>query len=352
MSEKITIKALTQKLADSLRKEFPGLEGLMDDGQNHSPAALMKQINGISNKEEKDKAVIGTFYKALFSNDVATLKALAEGDNASGGYLVPAPVRAAIITRVETLSPIRQLATVIPMTKDTLSLPRLDDNATVSWTSENASINTSTVRFGAVTLNASKLAVIIYISSELVEDADVDIVNFISDHLAKRVAREEKLKFLVGNGTGQPEGVTQASGVLAVAADDPVNADDLLSVYYRLPQGYRANAVWFIHSEDILEIRRMKNNDGDYIWKAGLEGNPDLLLGKRVFEDDDLPLGTLVLGDWSQYYIGDRRQMRISISDTAGNAWVNDQVSIKVTERVDGRVAVPYAFVKGTNFSA
>ena len=328
------------------------IDKFRSDSEKHSPEALIKQMDSISDEAERKNTKIAAWYKALLINDKSMLKALNEGTDTAGGYLVPTVVRAAIVERITELSHIRQRATVIPVTSDTFDVPRLDDSAIVSWTSENATLNTSTLTFGRVQLTPYKLAVIIYVSSELVEDANVDIVQFITNHLADRIRLEEEKTFINGDGSSKPTGIAQTSGLLEEAAGGSGSGDNLINAFYKVPQGYRQNGVWFIHSQDISEIRRLKDDNNQYLWTAGFEGSPPTILGKPVLETDWLTLGTILFGDIKQYYIADRRQMRMQISDSAGNAWVNDQVSIKVTERVDGKLIIPQSFVKITNFSA
>lgn len=351
--KRITVKQLEDRLTEKISKSIgTTVEDLLEKKAEHPVETLIKKIDSIADEGERKNAKIAAFYKALFTDDRVMLKALSEGTDTAGGYLVPDIVRAAIIERVTEMSHIRQRATVIPMTSDTLNLPRLDDYAIVSWTSENAAISTSTLRFGRVQLTPYKLAVIIYISSELVEDANVNIVQFITNHIADRIRLEEEKTFINGDGSSKPTGIAQTSGIGAVDAGGDGSGDDLINALYTLAEGYRRNAVWIMHKQDIAEVRRLKDSNNRYLWSDGFDQTPPTILGRPVLESDWLALGTILVGDPTQYYIGDRRKMQVKISDTAGNAWTYDQISIRVTERVDGKLAVPSSFVAISNFSA
>ena len=72
-----------------------------------------------------DAAKILGFYRALLEKDVVSIKALSEGTDSEGGYLVPEEFRAEVIQELLEYSVMRNLARVFPMGTDTLDIPTL-----------------------------------------------------------------------------------------------------------------------------------------------------------------------------------------------------------------------------------
>jgi hypothetical protein len=75
----------------------------------------------------------------------AGYKALNETIGEQGGYLVPVQQSTEIVDLLRTQAVVRQMpgVRVVPMTSDTMTMPRLSGGATAYWTSEGATMTTS-----------------------------------------------------------------------------------------------------------------------------------------------------------------------------------------------------------------
>ncbi|WP_163505309.1 phage major capsid protein, partial [Escherichia coli] len=66
--------------------------------------------------------------------------------------------------------------------------------------------------------------------------------------------------------------------------------DDLIDLLYKLKSKYRKNAVWVMNSNTAAKLQKLKNGNGDYIWREGLvAGSPDTLLGRPVQYLETMP---------------------------------------------------------------
>jgi len=81
-----------------------------------------KQMLPLSKGEQKD---IATFFKALIQRDFITVKALSEGTDNAGGYLVPEEFRAGVLDIMNDVGYTRKYGTVIRMNRDVLNIPNL-----------------------------------------------------------------------------------------------------------------------------------------------------------------------------------------------------------------------------------
>jgi len=291
----------------------------------------------------KNEKIVG-FYHALVTGDTVVAKALAEGVAADGGYLFPDEFETELVKNLVGPFSMRSLVRVVPMRRDVKQIPTLESRPVVTWTAENAAKSTTTAHFNQVTLTARKVAAILYASDELVEDStDIDVVQTVIDLFADALRDEEDRVILAGNGTTQPTGLLTAisnSVISARAVAGNLNFDEITNVYYDLPQAYRQNAVWIASSDNIRKLRQIQDSNGNYIWQNSVQDNqPDRLLGKRVYENDYIGEATIVFGDMKRgYWLGDRRQMTVKVSQETETAFTKDQTAIRVVMRIAGNV--------------
>lgn len=116
---------------------------------------------------------------------------------------------------------------------------------------------------------------------------------------------------------------------------------------YSLKRPYRKNAKFMCNDQTLLAIRKLKDNNGAYIWQPSFrEGEPDRLLGYPVYTSPYFPAvaagkAALAFGDFKYYNIGDRgtRSFDQLKELFAGNG----MVAFLARERVDGKLVLPEA---------
>lgn len=254
----------------------------------------------------------------------------------------------------------RQLADQMTITSDTLHLPTLEGRPKANWRSEAAVKATSTAQFNELVFTPYSLAVIVGLSQELADDASLgvggSIVNYVARLMVRALAEKEDEAFWVGNGTGKPTGVNNytITSVDAGGTDSSL-ADAIKRVYFRLPQGYRNNAVWVGHAQAVERVAIAKDGNNNYLLQP-LGNNPyPTLNGARVYEQNDLPTDVLFFGDFSYYMIVDRQGIRVDFSTEAtvasSSAFEKNLVFIRVEARVDGELTLTNAVRKITGLN-
>jgi len=338
--EKEQAEALLEKLAEKIADKVTSAtkEGKAKRPKNADPSK--KDLSG----EEKVKK----FFEAVVRGEKEVAKALAEGVDASGGYLVPEEFSAQIVDWAQDKPVIRRYATVWPMKSNTLKIPALAADVSVYCGTENTSISTTSADFTEIQLSVNKLNAIIYLSTELFEDASIDLVSYLTDRFAQAIYREEDRKFITGTGSGQPTGLSQYS-IASIDANNAGSVDDIIETYWRLPQSHRDNAVWIMSNLTIAEVSKKKDNNGQYLLVRPTDGGLPTLMGRPVLEQNDCG-NTIYFGDLRFYYIGDRRKLSVKTTTEGAGTFEKDQVAIKVTERVDGKLALTRAFRKIINW--
>ena len=187
-------------------------------------------------KEEK----IVTFFKALvFSkndqNSQQVLRALVEGTDAEGGYLVPEELRTEVFRVLPDMTVMRKLARVLPMSTDTLKLNSLSARPTAYWTGEYQSKSTTSAEFNQITLSPNDLVCLLPISEQLLADANINLVQFIVGLFAEAIGLAEDKAFFTGSGTGQPRGISIES-IASQSANGNPTMDDIIDLIDLVPQ--------------------------------------------------------------------------------------------------------------------
>ena len=121
--------------------------------------------------------------------------------------------------------------------------------------------------------------------------------------------------FINGDGAGKPIGLLHstngaAAGVTAASAT-AFTADELIDLVYSLKAPYRRHAMFLFNDQTIKAVRKLKDGNGQFLWQAGLNGQPDTLLGYRYETSYHMPLigagaKPILFGDFSSYWIADR----------------------------------------------
>jgi len=270
---------------------------------------------------------------------------LSVGVDADGGYLVPTEFENFIVKRLEEANVVRSIAKVIS-TNVERKIPMAVTGSTAKWVAENATIPVSEVTFGQKTLDAFKLTNQLKVSTELLHDSMFSLEQYIGEEFARALGVAEEEAFCVGTGNGQPTGIFREKdggtiGVTAAGATG-IAFDDVVSLIHALKSPYRRNASFLMHDTTVGAMRKLKDNNGQYLWQPSLQaGQPDRLFGYPLYTSPYAPTiakGALsvAFGDFSNYWIADRQGRTLQRLNElyAGNG----QVGFLITQRLDAKV--------------
>lgn len=267
---------------------------------------------------------------------------LSTSPNTDGGYLVPVEFERQIVAGLEETNVVRSIAKTIATSAER-KIPVAATHSTAQWTAENASYTESNPTFAQKTIDAFKLTDLVKVSLELLQDSMFDLESYIAGEFARAFGIAEEEAFCVGGGDGQPTGIfTEQGGTVGVAANASITVDNLIDLVYALKSPYRRNAVFLMRDVTVSSLRKLKDNNGAYLWQPSVQaGQPDRLLGYPLHtspyapavESESLPVA---FGDFSNYWIADRMGRTVQRLNElyAGNG----QVGFIATERVDGKV--------------
>jgi HK97 family phage major capsid protein len=234
-----------------------------------------------------------------------------------GGYTVPAEVAAMVIDRLKAFGGMRGVATVLTTeTGHAMNFPTSDGTGEVGEiVAENGATSGGDITFGTIGLPVYKYSSKkIALPLELIQDSAIDVVTFVVNRLATRIARIQNLHYTTGSGTAQPTGLITAATVGVAGATGStvsVSYDDLVNLKHSVNRAYRGNAKWMMNDLSVAAVSKLKDTVGRPIWIPSVTENaPDLLLGKPVTVNDDMAVmaanaKSIAFGDLSQYTIRD-----------------------------------------------
>ncbi len=307
----------------------------------------------------KDKAGRATDeYRSNFWNAMRSkapmpdvVNALQIGTDSEGGYLVPDEYERTLVEALEEENIFRQLAKVIQTSSGDRKIPVVATKGTASWIDEEGAIPESDDSFGQVSIGAYKLGTMIKVSDELLNDSVFDLESYISREFARRIGAKEEEAFFTGDGKGKPLGVLAATGGaqtgVTAASATAITADELMDLFYALKAPYRKKAVWVLNDSTIKAVRKLKDNNGQYLWQPSLvAGTPDTILGRPVKTSAYMPAiaagaKTVAFGDFTYYWIADRQGR--SFKRLSELFAATGQVGFLATQRVDGKLILPEA---------
>lgn len=351
----VAYEKMEQEVVD-LGKEIDRLERQRDMDMKLSQATSRPVVNDPMNDVE-DKTGRGSkeysrdFWNAMRRKNAAITNALQIGTDSEGGYLAPDEFERTLVEALEEENIFRQLAHVIQTSSGDRKIPVVATKGTASWVDEEAATPESDPAFGQVSIGAYKLATMLKVSEELLNDSVFDLESYIAKEFGRRMGSKEEEAFLVGDGTGKPTGIFHITGGgelgVTAAAETELTADELIDLFYSLRAPYRKNAVFIMNDATVKLIRKLKDQTGQYLWQPSLTaGTPDTILNRPVYTSSFVPLAeagafAIAFGDFSYYWIADRQGRSFQRLNELFAA--TGQVGFRATQRVDGKLILPEA---------
>ena len=365
-----TYEKMEQEVVD-LGKEIERLERQAAiDAELNKPVSepiTNKPNNNPDGEEKKGRATDRykkTFWNAMRRKNFYDVEnALQVGTDSEGGYLVPDEFEHTMVEALEEENFFRSIATVIQTSSGDRKIPVVATKGTASWIDEEGAYPESDDSFGQVSIGAYKVATMLKVSDELLNDSVFDLEAYISKEFGRRIGAKEEEAFFTGDGKGKPTGIFNAAGgasdgVTTAAAN--ITFDDVMDLFYAVKSPYRKKAVWVLNDTTVKALRKLKDNNGNYIWQPSVQaGQPDMILNRPYHTSAYVPevaagAKVMAFGDFSYYWIADRQGRSFKRLNELFAA--NGQVGFLASQRVDGKLilseAVKTMAIKGSNTGA
>jgi HK97 family phage major capsid protein len=249
-----------------------------------------------------------------------------------GGFLTSDPVKGKMREVLSLQSRMRELANTETISSDEYKtlVDQLGESSE-DVTEKGTRSNTDTPTFREVSIFLKEMSAKPKVTQTMLDDPAFDTESFVGKFLGRTFAAREGTWFWEGDGVKQAKGINtypkianasytwgKVGYVCSGHATLLNKADTLFELQHALKAGYRAGAKFMMNDNTVLAIRKLKDGEGNYLWRPGLQENtPDTLLGKPIAIDDyvdDIGAGTYPIwfANWTEAYtIVDRFGVRM-----------------------------------------
>ena len=251
---------------------------------------------------------------------VAAIKASqVEAADILGGALIPEDIQDEIVSRIQGLTPMRQIAQRVQTSRDRVTWPVRTggDDRYVGAVRVTKVDESPTAEQAATAAGYANVSVPVHVimghtslSKNLLEDTAgaTGIVPLLTEEFASAYAIFEDEQFIVGNGVGGPQGILRdastggphtyaygAIGTLASGTAGIVTPDALRKLPLQVATQYRqAGGAWLMSRQTLAHIMTLKDSQGNYLWAGRADapqlaqGQPTQLGGYPIYETEVL----------------------------------------------------------------
>lgn len=243
-------------------------------------------------EEQIQKREIADFaaYVRAKANDEQRATNLTKTEN---GAIIPKTIANMIIKQIVEISPIYDRATKFPV-KGTLAIPYYDeqtDHITVAWQDEFKEPDSHAGKFTTIELTGHLASALTLISKSLLNNNDFDLVSFMVNDMAQKIAIFLEAKLLHTDEDEKVDGLKDVKLITTAAAQDAVTADELIQLQDSIRDMFQNNAIWIMNRKTRTAIRLLKDQEGRYMLQGGDISSPfgTTLLGKPIYVTDAMP---------------------------------------------------------------
>jgi HK97 family phage major capsid protein len=298
-------------------------------------------------------------------------KAWSAGSPADGGLTIPVEVENTITTALRQVSPIRAIAANRQVSGTIYKKPFAASGPSVGWVGETSERpETGAPVLAELTFPTMELYAMPAATQTLLDDSSTNIEEWLAGEVRLAFAEQENVAFVSGDGVNKPQGFLSYPKVAnsawtwgkigyfvsgaAGAFPSSNSADVLIDLAYSLKTPYRVNGRWALNRATQAAVRKLKDGDGNYLWRPGQQAGDDAsLMGFPIVEIEEMPSLSsdsfaLAFGDFLRGYL---------VVDRIGVSVLRDPYSAKpyvlfyTTKRVGGGVQ-DFDAIKLLKFSA
>lgn len=348
-------KAVRDELATA-RKETPAMK--------RTPLVTISHRHGaLKSFKTADEAYrFGAFAAAAAGNQKSAewcaangivVKGASEGNNSTGGFLVPDEFESTLISLRETYGVARKNAQSYSMTSDTLRIPRRTGTLSAYFVGENTAGTESQQTFDQIGLVAKDTMTLSRVSNQLSEDALINFGDILAGEMAYAQAYLEDGCAFLGDSTstyGGISGLANAVGSAGVSTATSLSFSTITLASIQTAMGLlpqyadNANAKFFmskaVWNAVFLRLASVSagNTQTDLLSgdkQQSFLGYP-VVLSQRMNATTGSGAIVCHFGDFAQACaFGDRRMTSVEASNSALNAFEKNQLVYRATCRWD-----------------
>jgi HK97 family phage major capsid protein len=304
---------------------------------------------------------------------VAAMKVLQEGQDTAGGFWVPPDIRNDLVKKMRGVTGVMNDVFAFTTGSDMVTFPKITytggdiytSDVLPSWTAEAPSADISEATnpgAGKVQIPVHTLTAAIIVTRSLLEDAQFDILGYLSENLGENIGLYVDNALINGDGVGKPQGILKhpnaavavASGGMLVLSGAAAavafgnSTTGIIGTEAALPPQYEAGAKWYAGKSTYAAIRSLNVGTANQpIWRPdesypnATNGYAPTLYGYPIAKDQFMPtVGAsntpLMLGQLKGYFMPQRVGMSIQVLNEVRA--LRDEVVLYARMRLGGQL--------------
>jgi len=222
-----------------------------------------------------------------------------EESDPDGGLLVPPQFSTEIYQRTYDQNQLLKYLKPIPIQGRQMKFPAIKEDSRVDgsrhggtqgyWANEADQYTASRPKLRSYDLLLGKLTILIYVTSELVEDSPKALEEYLYPNCAAEINFKINDAVVNGVGSGQPLGILNANSKITIAAltgqgSSTIIAQNVLKLKNRIAPVWRSNMLWLYSADAEFQITSMYVGTGQFAATNFLEYKDGQLwmLGNRA----------------------------------------------------------------------
>lgn len=247
--------------------------------------------------EDIEKRALENFFrgKDLIGEERAMLAS-------SNTAIMPLEISKTILKKLEEQCPVLEIARRFN-SKGTLRLICEDNYGNAGLTAENTAFTDTDVTFSTIELRSYKVTATVQTTFELLQNSEVDLSQYLTDVIIRRLAKELNKMFIMGTGTNQPQGLAKATNTVEYAGEVPT-IKDFIQMHTAIHPSYLDKACWIVNRKTFQGMASLLDGTGRPYLTSNVIGEKIQysLLGARVVVDVNVPEGEIIFADIEEAY--------------------------------------------------
>lgn len=308
---------------DDLEKQIKAIDGTIEREERarnmeHKEAKLTE----VEERVVLEERAFASYIKRQCGIHVEERSGEQNLDMTNNGAVIPTTIANRVITKVQELAPILAKATRFNV-KGTLKVPvwgkaNTTHDITVGYQAEFTDITADSGKFTSVDLSGYLAGALTLIGKSVANNADVDVVNFVINEMARKIAQFLEKELL--NGTAdKATGALATTTTMNAGSISAISADNLIDLQAKIPTAYQNDAVWVMNPKTFTALKKLKDGNGQYLLQSDFAGAmPYRILGRPVYLSENMPeiasaAKAVLYGDLSGLAVNFREDISIQV---------------------------------------
>lgn len=254
---------------ESITNEIAELDNQIKEIENQRSAGEKIEVNmeerDMENVKDVELRGLEQFIRKQEGEEVRELQTTAQG-----GAIIPENVEGTIVEKMEETSPVFARARKFPSVAGTLKIAKETADSTAGFVGEGSDVLEGQISLADVKLSQKRVGAAISLSTQFINDAAVDVVDYAVNLLSRRVAKAVEKSILVGKGGEEFTGIKGAAGLAEVKVTGAATIDDLLDLYNAIHPEFLDGSSYIMSRKFFNQVSKLKDGNNHYYMQNGV----------------------------------------------------------------------------------